>query len=72
MKRELFGLGWFELNLLTMIVMRLLMYGFELNSKFVALGNDDKACDFCYSNPSFCVGFFVSCLYHWGLKVKAG
>jgi len=40
------------------------VYGFELNSKFVALGNDDKACDFCYSNPCFSVGF----LHHLGLK----
>lgn len=56
-KRKVFGLGRFEVNLLIIIVMGLLMYDFELNSNFVALGNDDKACDFRYSNPSFSVAF---------------
>ena len=50
------------------IVMGLLMYDFELNSNFVAPGNDDKACDFCYSNPSFSVAFLYLVSISLGLK----
>jgi hypothetical protein len=36
----------------------------------VAPGNDDKACDFCYSNPSFSVAFLY--LVSISLWLKAG